>query len=646
MIGRKINGRYQVLSELGDGGMAIVYKAKDLILDRLVAVKVLRNEFSRDEDFIKRFHREAESVASLSHPNIVSIYDIGEEEDCYYIVMEYVKGTTLKSLIKHYAPLPFDESVYILKQIFSAIHHAHQNGIVHRDIKPHNILIDEEDHIKVTDFGIAVAMTSATITYTNSIMGSAHYLSPEQARGGKATFKSDIYSLGIVMFEMFTGELPYAGNSPVTVALKHLNEKMPRPTDINPAIPQSLENIVLKSLAKNPQYRYAEVNDIYDDISTALDPERLGEERIVIPEDEVEDDQATKVIPKQSPLSDNTQPSEEKPKKKSKSTKVIWISIVLLFMLAGAAVAAFTIIPKIFYVPNVTVPNEVNKNFDMAYEDLRSKNLKVDRRSVYDANAAKGTVARQDPMPKTVIKENSQVTLYVSNGPPKEPVKNYIGYQKSTVQDLLQGSQYKSIKFEGEASDTAQEGEIIKQSPKPGSKVVPQNTVLDFTVSTGPTNVEVPDVTSKSKEEAQAIFDDAGLKVVFKDEFSDVVQKGTVIRQDPPPLKKISKGSTVTVWLSKGPDKKAVVDHISISVPYQDNSGGNGKPEHVKIVYTDSKHKQETTFIEQDITQTTNYVLPVTIDPGENAHYQVLVDDEVIFENTVNYNDAKQAGAD
>jgi eukaryotic-like serine/threonine-protein kinase len=298
MIGKRINDRYKLLKRVGDGGMAIVYQAHDLILDRIVAVKILRSEFSNDEQFIKRFHREAESATSLNHPNIVSIYDVGEEEDTYFIVMEYVEGKTLKDLIKEQGRIPIEQSLSIMKQITSAITHAHDHHIIHRDIKPHNILLNRDGEAKVTDFGIAMAMTSATITHTNSVLGSVHYFSPEQARGGITNEKSDIYSLGIVLYEMVTGELPFSGESPVTVALKHLQEEVKSPKAINPFIPQSIENIIYKALAKDPFHRYGSVDELEKDIDTALSPSRIEEPKYEPPS---ADEEATKVLTPISP---------------------------------------------------------------------------------------------------------------------------------------------------------------------------------------------------------------------------------------------------------------------------------------------------------------------------------------------------------
>ena len=293
MEGQRLGGRYQLESRVGGGGMAIVYKARDLILNRPVAVKVLRSQFCTDEDFVNRFRREAQAVASLSHPNVVGVYDVGQEGDTHYMVMEYIEGYTLKEVIIQRGALPVEEAVRIAEQICDALDHAHQNQIIHRDIKPHNIMIGKNGRVKVTDFGIARAVTSATITHTNAMLGSVHYFSPEQARGGITGEKSDLYSLGIVLYEMVTGELPFSGDSPISVALKHLQEPLPEPRTVNPAIPQSVENVIFKALVKDPFLRYSSAREMLEDLETCLFPERLHEDKLIFPED----DEMTRVVP-------------------------------------------------------------------------------------------------------------------------------------------------------------------------------------------------------------------------------------------------------------------------------------------------------------------------------------------------------------
>src|SRR5690625_1075484 len=275
--GHLLNDRYRIKRTIGGGGMANVYLARDLILNREVAIKVLRWEYANDPEFIERFDREAQAATSLFHPNIVNIYDVGEEEHILYMVMEYIDGLTLKEYIIQNGPLQVEEAIEIMKQLTNAISHAHANGLIHRDIKPQNVLIDKQGNVKVTDFGIALALSATALTQTNSVLGSVHYLSPEQARGGIATKKSDIYSLGIVLYELLTGQLPFSGQSPISIALKHLQNETPSVRDINEEIPQRVENIELKATAKNPLNRYESDYEMEIALNSALDPDRINE---------------------------------------------------------------------------------------------------------------------------------------------------------------------------------------------------------------------------------------------------------------------------------------------------------------------------------------------------------------------------------
>ncbi|HEY4578359.1 MAG TPA: Stk1 family PASTA domain-containing Ser/Thr kinase, partial [Savagea sp.] len=293
MIGKRIGERYELLQVIGEGGMSRVYLAKDIILDREVAIKILHYDFAHEDDLKKRFQREALSATSLTHPNIVDIYDVGEDGELHYLVMEYINGQTLKTYIQQKGRLTADEAVPIMKQLVSAISHAHHSGIIHRDIKPQNILMDAEGEVKITDFGIAMALNATAYTKTNSIIGTVHYLSPEQARGGIASKRSDLYSLGIVFYELLTGELPFAAESAVAIALKHLQEEIPSVRARFPDIPQSVENVILKSTAKNSNDRYLSADDMYEDLSTVLDASRLNEPKYEV----MIDDDATKVMP-------------------------------------------------------------------------------------------------------------------------------------------------------------------------------------------------------------------------------------------------------------------------------------------------------------------------------------------------------------
>lgn len=642
MIGRRVGGRYQILSRLGEGGMAIVYKAKDLILDRFVAVKILRSELAGDEEFVRRFHREAESVASLSHPNIVAIYDIGEEEDCYYIVMEYVHAMTLKKFIKDYSPISISESVHIMKQIARAIAHAHARGIVHRDIKPHNILIDEGEHVKVTDFGIALAVSDSTITYTHSIIGSAHYLSPEQARGGKATVKSDIYALGIVMFELLTGRLPFPGTSPVSVALKHLSEPMPFPRDFRPDIPQSLENVIIRALAKQPQDRYGNVTELYDDLESSLNSERAGEKRLLIVSDSADETGDDEKTIKMSPImtgksedaiaaTDPLEPagSEKKGKKKSRAKRWLTLSGILLLLVAAGLVLGVTLLPKLFYVENVRVPDVTGQTYEQATKTMAGSNLKVSRTDRPSTTVKKGLVMLQNPAAGTEVKAKTGVGLFVSTGPNPVRMENYVGYDRDSVASSLQDQGYKSIIWHQQQSPSVPEGEIISQSPAAGSQVVPSDTVLELTYSTGNPNVTVPDLSGKTQDEANQLLQSLGLSANFTSgDYSDTVHMGDVLNQDPVPGSQMAKGSSVSVSLSKGskPQPKQIDQPIKIVYPKGNGNGGrNAQPIHVQIYYTDASHN-DTLFADEMLTDTKTYTVPFTINPGAKGSYRVLID--------------------
>ncbi|RYL95382.1 Stk1 family PASTA domain-containing Ser/Thr kinase [Sporolactobacillus sp. THM7-4] len=664
MIGKRIGGRYQILSRLGDGGMAIVFKAKDLILDRLVAVKILRTELAGDEEFVRRFHREAESVASLSHPNIVAIYDIGEEEDCYYIVMEYVQGMTLKDFIRDYSPISINESVHIMKQITRAIAHAHARGVVHRDIKPQNILIDETEHVKVTDFGIAVAVTSATITYTNSIMGSAHYLSPEQARGGKATVKSDIYGLGIVMFELLTGKLPFPGTSPVSVALKHLSQPMPFPKDFREEIPQSLENVIIRALAKNPDDRYAGVAEMYDDISTSLSPARADEKRLVLENERSvsgpgspEDEDSEKTIkmgpikardsadPEDDPKMDSAvQPSKSK-KKKNRTKRWLTYTGVLLLLITSGLIIGLTLLPRLFYVENVSVPDVTGKTYSQAVQTMENRHLKVARLDRSSSSVRKDHVIRQDPEADSQVKADTEVSLFVSIGPETVKMENYVGYDREPLANSLKDQGYKDIIWHEVESTTVPEGQIIRQNPAAGKDIVPSDTVLELTVSSGKPRVSVPDLTGKTRDEADRLLQSIGLSADFvTGDFSDQIDKGKVIDQDPASGNEISKGSTVIVSLSQGSEQKQkdIEQPIRIVYPEGKKDYGNGRSDsknqamHIQIYYTDANHNN-VLFADEQITDTKTYYVPFTLNPGEKGSYRVLINGSVKKEGTVDY---------
>src|SRR5690606_23427971 len=392
MIGSELGGRYELIERIGGGGMALVYKARDMLLGRKVAVKILRQQFVGDEEFIKRFRREAQAAASLSHPNVVSIYDVGQDGDIHYIIMEYVEGINLNDKIKQQAPLQVEEAVNIAMQICDALDHAHSNGIIHRDIKPHNILIGKNGRVKVTDFGIARAITSADITQTGSVLGSVHYFSPEQAKGAAQDAVSDLYSLGIVLYQMLTAKLPFSGDSPISVALKHLQEEVESPRAINPHIPQSVENIVLKALRKSPRERYASARAMLKDLDVCLLPEKRNEPKWYPDGDEEDDREKTRIMPAirkaaEPPRRDPEQSGdrmqgdrmrweglEDEPKRGWKWVKpVAWLLVIGLVLSAmWVAVGKFGEMVK---VEEVEVPSVIGLPYEQAVAALEAAGL-------------------------------------------------------------------------------------------------------------------------------------------------------------------------------------------------------------------------------------------------------------------------------
>lgn len=656
LIGKRLNDRYKIISLIGGGGMANVYLARDIILERDVAVKVLRLDFANDEQFIKRFRREAQAATSLNHEHIVSIYDIGEEEGVYYIVMEYVRGATLKQYIQQYAPLPVEQALRIMDQLTSAIAHAHENGIIHRDIKPQNILLDEDGNVKVTDFGIAVAMSGTTITQTNSVLGSVHYLSPEQARGGIATEKSDIYSLGVVMFELVTGRLPFSGESAVSIVLKHLQEETPSPKDWNPEIPQSVENIILKAMAKDPFYRYPSAQEMNEDIRTALDPRRRNEAKFTIPDD----DEATKVIPvmkrpesaalEQETIIDEEKVSESaktadepkqkpkpkpKPKSKRKRMWITWLAAALL-LLGVVGVSALTWIPDLVFPKDVTIPDVTNKEYDEAVEELSALGLEIkDTIDVEDDTIEEGKVVRTDPEAGMTVKPGAGVVIYKSVGKKKIEFPSFIGDEISVAEKELRAEGFTRITRNGRYSDKP-EGTILDQYPYAGDEVVPDETEVIFTVSLGPEKVRLKDLTGYTEKSVRDYVEDQGLRIEVTYEHSDDVPEGLVISQTPAAGEQVEKGKTITVVISRGPEpkpSKTVVKEITI--PYE--PAEEGQIVKAQLYIQDANHNMTTPYKTYQLTQSVTETVEFEIPYGETAYYRVIVNNVVKDEGTIPY---------
>ncbi len=665
-----LNERYQIKEKIGGGGMADVYLATDTILDRSVAIKVLRLEYANDEEFIARFDREAQSATSLSHPNVVTIYDVGEEDQILYMVMEYVDGMTLKEYIHRYGPIEVADAIEIMKQITAAISHAHENGIVHRDIKPQNILIDTYGHIKVTDFGIAVALSATSLTQTNSILGSVHYLSPEQARGGLATKKSDIYSLGILFFEMLTGRLPFSGQSPVSIALKHLQSDTPSVRRYNQEVPQSVENIVLKATAKDPFHRYNTVYEMEESLEVALSPEKINEPKYVPPTEVGEETKAIPIIT-ESHLEDVHQdtivhqanaetkkvskkgqaPAKKTKgtKKKKKRNKKLLIISSILFVVLLIVLLAF-LIPGLTKPKDVTIPDVLELEYSEAKEELENVNLKPEREFMYSEEVEEGLVVKTDPRPGRTVKEGTTVTVFVSQGQEKDVFGDYVGEEFSQIERLLKEKGYTDISVYEEFSDRPA-GEILKQiQPAPDDEVIPGETKVIFEVSKGKEPIELDNLVGLTEGEARDYLKSKGLSVNVQKESSDTVPEGYVIRQEPKANAELNEGDTVDIYISTGPEALPPKTHsVTFDIEYVPNEDSEddgtdqpNEPQVIRVYVGDMGHDISQVYDEFEITETRDrYTIELKIEQGSEARYRVMRDDEVIYDETIPYEEGE-----
>lgn len=574
-IGRKLNGRYHIIGNIGSGGMANVFLAHDLILDRDVAVKVLRFDFQDDQAAIRRFQREALAATELVHPNIVTVYDVGEEDGLQYLVMEYVKGMDLKRYIQRNYPIAYPTIVDIMEQILSAVSLAHEHRIIHRDLKPQNILIDENGVVKITDFGIAIALTETSITQTNTMLGSVHYLSPEQARGSMATNQSDIYAVGIILYELLIGKVPFDGESAVTIALKHFQEDMPSVKTIDPNIPQSLENVVLHATAKDPADRYKTAEEMSQDLYTVLAANRLNEPKWT-PSDHMEETKVLTPITEETPMpeafaqmetpkeadaaGEETKAEEEKAKKKKKKKKTIIIVTALLLLVA--------LIVGFLYVlgsgnSDVVVPDVTDKTETEAKRILENAGLKVksESKQIPDDKIEEGNVVKTDPLAETPVKKNREIQLYISSGNKKIALEDYSKKNyKDAVEDLQKlGFSESRIRIERETSSTVDVDKVISQTPEAGTEVDPQTDEITLVVSTGPEKVVLDSYVEYSYEDAVNALVNLGIsesQISRVDEASDTMASGYVISQTPAAGSSFNPASDkITLTVSKGSNK-------------------------------------------------------------------------------------------
>ena len=572
LIGTLFDERYRILRKLGSGGMANVYLAEDEDLGRRVAIKILNDRYANDEAFTERFRREAKSAAALSHPNIVSIYDRGQADGRPYIAMEVIEGRSLKELIMNTGPLPIGEAIEYAKQILSALRFAHRHGIIHRDIKPHNILLGHENRLKVTDFGIA-RYGPSQMTEVGSIMGTAQYLSPEQARGAPVTASSDLYSAGIVLYEMLTGKTPFTGETPIEIAMKHLNEPPSPPSELRPEISPELDQIVLRSLAKDPHERYETAEEFSADLDRVeaglpVSPETTAAATAVLtglPPTEATQvlapDARTRVLPPTAAPPGRRPPGYPpdygyRPPKKRRR----WVPWLLVLLFAGLAIAAGWYVysrvqDELQDAKPVAVPPVVGLTEELATEQLERLGFEVAVERGASTEEPQGNVYNQDPDDGTRLAKGETVKIFVSTGFPKTEVPSVVGLTYNEAVDALQEAGLKAKRQEVFSQKPV--GQVIGQDPKAGVEVREDSTVT-LRVSKGTENVAVPDVLLQDQASATAELQAAGFEVTSSEAPSDTVEEGLVSDQNPDPGADAPKGSTVSIVVSTGPSSVTV----------------------------------------------------------------------------------------
>ena len=578
MKGQKISDRYQIIKSIGEGGMANVYLAYDTILDRNVAVKVLRGDLATDEKFVRRFQREALSASSLSNPNIVEVYDVGEDNGEYYIVMEYVEGKHLKNLLKKRGKLTVPEVIDIVLQITNGLSVAHDSYIIHRDIKPQNILILDNGLVKITDFGIAVAMNATQLTQTNSVMGSVHYLPPEQASGKGATLQSDIYSIGILMYELLTGKLPFKGDNAVEIALKHLKEPMPSIRDEMPEIPQSVENVILKATAKNPKNRYADAREMHEALKTCLDESRANELKITFkyPEHDYDDTKLLKTV-KETQKKDKKKEVEnieskdgeeiemkQRKVKKNKNDNVSQnkLIIILASVFVGLIVIITTVVVLIPYITSSRqeeIPDVSGYTVSEAINALQDAGFIVadEQREEASETVPEGNVTKTSPAAGSIRKEGTEIILYISLGDITVEIEDYTGENYNEVKGRLEALNLQVIierqdLEEGEDPNDYEEGIIIDQSVEPGERLSEGDRITLYIPNL--TN-QYPDFVADeySVSEVEEFADDYGINLTINYEDTTEYEPGTIIHQSRAAGTTVVEGARLTITVAREP---------------------------------------------------------------------------------------------
>lgn len=683
MIGTIISDRYKLIKYIGGGGMSSVYLADDIILDAQVAVKIINVPPVDKDRAVKRFEREVQNATTLSHPNIVKVLDVDEDERHYYMVMEYIDGPTLHEYIQEYGPLKVEEAVFFAKQILRGIEHAHQYRIIHRDIKPQNILMTHNKELKISDFGIARALSETAMTHTNHIMGSVHYLSPEQAKGKQTDEASDIYSIGIVLFEMLTGHPPHEGESAVGVAIKHIQEQLPSVIDENPSVPQALENIILKATMKEKYQRYRTTQEMYDDLSTCLDASRAAEPKMMIADD------ATVMIPivksddtiEMQPVTTSSETREktkvadkidEQPEKKRRKKGWLFLLPLLLIIGLGSAIAYMTFAPKYSEIPDLNGKSLAEATSLLEQNNLRKGNIT----QVYSDSYDEGMIIETDPVAGDKVKELSTVNLTVSKGTKKFMFEDYVGQDIVKVKKELIKQGFKSIKIK-QQYNIEKSGTIIKQNLKANKEVNPNDANVVFTVSKGVEQIFVQDYTGQSFEKAKSELEQLGFIVnVTQVIYSEDVSKGNVISQNVRNIK-FPYGSTINFEVSKGKEKHkkdAVTTETpekekqdkkyigTVRIPYkgkevipsteepETDEDGNvidsnqpstveRTPQLVEIFIKDKNNDISTVYESYETTKDTQKRLVLTVEPDAQGAFIIKIDGKTYLQEQIDYDE-------
>ena len=648
--GRIIGNRYEIIERVGSGGMATVYKARDTILNRYVAVKVLRDEFTTDEEFIKRFNTEAQSAARLTHPNIVSVFDVGQEYNIYYIVMELIQGKTLKQIISEEGALPWKWTVNIAIQICSALEMAHRNGIVHRDIKPHNIIITEDGIAKVTDFGIAKAVSNSTITAFGTTIGSVHYFSPEHARGGYTDAKSDIYSLGVVMYEMITGKVPFDADTPVSVALKHMQEEPIEPISLNSNIPVAVNKIILKAMKKDTSLRYASATEMMKDLSLALknpsgnfvEEKNNGDFTKVIPtisENIVSENKYKSNSNEERRTNNRTEKSKSKLaqylEKNPKMKPVVYIGIALAIILFCVIifVGSWKLTNKLLGTDSssssqtgISLPEITSISLDEAKKKLDDLGIKYEVEEAYNDSVEQGKVISQNPTAGTNYdaSRNKPVKIVVSKGVKKVIMPKVKGLKIDEAIEELKKCELE-VKEEKEESQTVEEGVVIRQEINEGTEIN-AGSIVTLYVSKGPKKVSVASVEDYDVEEAKKILTESGLEVNITYTEDTTKSNGIVLKQSLNVGSVVEEGTAITLTVNKIQELKEGTININVKsiTGYKDTTTDTSKTTSTGTDNKDSKDSKEA-----DAKKTAETAKP------KNVTVRVNVDNEDIYKQSV-----------